>query len=323
MYKEIYKAIKKYDTIVIARHIGADIDAFGSQIALKEIIMNTFKSKKVFTVGAYASKFKFVGAIDKECEDMYNNSLLIVLDTPIVKRIDGVDLDKFSYKIKIDHHPFEEKFCDIELIDEESSSTCELIVDLCNNTKLKMNKYSAERLYMGIIADTNRFLYPCTSPKTLSIGSFLLDQYDIDKTSLYENLYMRNLYEIKFQAYMCDNLKVTENGVGYICITDEIQKKYGVDAATPGNMIHEFTFINELLVWLTFSEDTKQGLIRGSIRSRGPIINTVAMEYNGGGHKLASGVRIKSFDEVPEIIEKLDSLCKEYIENIEKRKDAM
>lgn len=42
IYKQIFKVIKKYDTIVIARHIGADPDALGSQFALKEIILKTF-----------------------------------------------------------------------------------------------------------------------------------------------------------------------------------------------------------------------------------------------------------------------------------------
>ena len=42
MFNEIYEKIKKYDTIVIVRHIGADPDALGSQFALKEIILNLF-----------------------------------------------------------------------------------------------------------------------------------------------------------------------------------------------------------------------------------------------------------------------------------------
>lgn len=42
IYKQIFKQIKKYDIIVIARHIGADPDALGSQFALKNIILGTF-----------------------------------------------------------------------------------------------------------------------------------------------------------------------------------------------------------------------------------------------------------------------------------------
>ena len=51
IYKQIFKVIKKYDTIVIARHIGADPDALGSQFALKEIILKTFPNKKEYVVG--------------------------------------------------------------------------------------------------------------------------------------------------------------------------------------------------------------------------------------------------------------------------------
>lgn len=46
IYKQIFKQIKKYDTIVIARHIGADPDALGSQFALKNIILELFQIKK-------------------------------------------------------------------------------------------------------------------------------------------------------------------------------------------------------------------------------------------------------------------------------------
>ena len=42
IYRKIYKEIKKHDRIVIARHIGPDPDALGSQFGLKELILNTF-----------------------------------------------------------------------------------------------------------------------------------------------------------------------------------------------------------------------------------------------------------------------------------------
>ena len=57
MFNKIYKTIKKYDTIVIARHIGVDPDAMASQLALKETIELTFPKKKVYAVGSGGMKF--------------------------------------------------------------------------------------------------------------------------------------------------------------------------------------------------------------------------------------------------------------------------
>lgn len=315
MYKEIYKAIKKYDEIVIARHTGADIDALGSQLAMQEIIKETFPEKKVYVIGAYSSKFKFVGQLDREEDLKLEKPLLIVLDTPKTSRIDTLDLSKYSFKIKIDHHPLEEKFGDIELVNDKSSSACEVVIDLCNNTKLKMNKIAAERLFMGIVSDTNRFMYPSTSYETMNKAAKLIEEYGVNPPELYEKMYLRDLVELRFEGYMLQNLKVTKNKVAYIKITDEIQKEFNVDAATPGNMIGSLSYINDFIVWVTFSEDKKQNLVRVSIRSRGPVINTIAMQYNGGGHKLASGVKLPDFTLSDALIADLDKLCKEYLEN--------
>ena len=40
IFNQIYKQIKKYNKIVIARHIGADPDALGSTLGLKEAILH-------------------------------------------------------------------------------------------------------------------------------------------------------------------------------------------------------------------------------------------------------------------------------------------
>lgn len=314
MYKKIYKMIKKYNRIVIARHVGADPDALGSTLGLKEIIKNTFPNKEVYVVGSPASKFKYFGTLNQMNEDFYNNSLLIVTDTPDKKRIDGVEVDRFEYVIKIDHHPFIEKYANIELIDEDASSASQMIMDLTFSTKLKMPIKAAENLFMGLIADTNRFLFYYTTPKTFDLVSRLIKETQIDFTKLYGNLYMRPLKERKFQGFIANNFIVTENGFAYANIDEKILLEYGVDAATAGNMVNNFNYIDEILAWGIFSEDKNNGNIRGSIRSRGPIINSVASDFGGGGHIYASGVRLNSFDEVSKIVVELDKACKEYKE---------
>ena len=312
--KKIYKQIKKYDVIVLARHIGADPDALGSTLGLKEVILNTFPNKKVYAVGTPANRHKYIGQLDTFNEEMYNNSLLIVLDTPDIKRIDGVNITDYKNIIKIDHHPFIDKYANIELIDDNASSTCQLILELFFANRLKMTTNIAQNLYLGIVADTGRFMHAYTSKHTFELVTKLLEQTNIDFTSLYEPLYMRPLSEVKFQGYIFENIEVTDNGVGYIKIKDEILKEYGVDSASTGNIISELKCVNEILVWIFLTEDKKSDLIRVNIRSRGPIINEIATKYGGGGHKFASGVRLTSWNEADDLIEDLDNLAKIYIE---------
>lgn len=311
-YKEILKQIKKYNTIVIARHVGADPDALASQIALKDIIVNNFPLKKVYVVGMPASRFKYLGTLDKLTDEMYENSLLIVTDTPDKKRVDGVDTTRFSKTIKIDHHPFVEKYCDIECINDKASSASQIIIDFAFSMKLKITKEAAEKLYIGIVADTNRFLFSYTTPNTFDLVSKLIKETDINFTSLYDNLYLRSLKELKFQSYIINNMIVTENKFGYIKLTDDVLKKFDVDAATAGNMVNNFNYIEDFVSWAVFTEDKNNDFIRGSIRSRGPIINDVAAKFGGGGHKLASGVRLKNFEEVDKLVEALNLECNKY-----------
>lgn len=312
LYKEILKQIKKYNTIVIARHVGADPDALASQIALKDIIVNNFPLKKVYVVGMPASRFKYLGTLDKLTDEMYENSLLIVADTPDKKRVDGVDTTRFSKTIKIDHHPFVEKYCDIECINDKASSASQIIIDFAFSMKLKITKEAAEKLYIGIVADTNRFLFSYTTPNTFDLVSKLIKETNINFTSLYDNLYLRSLKELKFQSYIINNMIVTENKFGYIKLTDDVLKKFDVDAATAGNMVNNFNYIEDFVSWAVFTEDKNNDFIRGSIRSRGPIINDVAAKFGGGGHKLASGVRLKNFEEVDKLVEALDLECNKY-----------
>lgn len=316
MFRKIFKAIKKYDNIVIARHVGVDPDAMASQVALRDAILNTFPKKNVYAVGNGGAKFSYLGKLD-HYEGDGSNTLLIVLDTPDKKRVDFSDVDSFEYKIKIDHHPYVETFCDIEFIDDKSSSTCQLIMEMLYKTKLKATKEIMEKLYLGLVSDTNRFMFNNSTSNTFLVVSKAIKDYDLDISKLYADLYMRPFNEVKLQGYIGQNMKVTDNGVGYIKITDDVLVKFGADVASGGNMINNFNYIEEVLVWLAITEDKKNNIIKINIRSRGPVINTIAEKYNGGGHKLASGAKVMTMDEADSLIQDLDYACSKYIESLE------
>ncbi len=319
MYAKIYEKIEEFDTIVIARHIGVDPDALCSQLALRDAIKLTFPQKKVLAIGSGSTKFSSIGKLDKL--ESISHALLIITDTPDKKRVDSVDFSQFDYSIKIDHHPHVETFCDLELIEDSACSVCEIIMKILLATNLNCNKEIAEKLFMGVASDSNRFLFNSCTSETFNLVAHFIKEYNLDISKLYQILYLRPLNEVRLEGYILTNLIVTKNNFAYINITDDLLKKYNVDSAAAGNMINNFNNINEIIVWATLTEDIKNKQIRVSIRSRGPDIKNLAEKYHGGGHNLAAGVKLKSFEESKKLLEDLDLLVKEYNSTKEKKYD--
>lgn len=315
--KKIYRKIKQYDVIVIARHTSPDPDAIASQIALRDSIKLTFPKKEVYAVGTSVAKFKYYGVLDRIDETTFTkNSLLIACDVPNTSRIDGVDKDAFTEILKIDHHPSDEEFGECDWVDETSSSTCQMIIELLLSTPLKYDRKIAENLYLGVVSDSDRFLISYTTAKTFYLVAELIKKTQIDFTHLYSYLYERPIEEIKFHGYLSENLTITPHGLAYINIDSEILKRYNVDPATPSNMINDFSNIKDVYVWIFVTFDEKNDIYKVNIRSKGPIINEAASNYGGGGHKMASGVRTKNKEDIAKLIDDLDKICEEYQESL-------
>ena len=318
MYKELIEKIKEYNTIVIARHIGVDPDALCSQLALRDAIQLTYPEKKVLAVGTGSQRFLSIGKLDRL--EKVENALLIICDTPDQKRIDSINFEDYSFSIKIDHHPFIQEFCNLEYIEDTATSTCEIIMKILEETELQCNSSIAELLYIGLVSDSNRFLFSsCTSDTFKRIANYI-EKYPFNLEKAYEKLYFRPLNEVRLEGYIALNMKTTENGLGYVIIKDDVISSLGVDSASAGNMINNFNYIKEVVVWVTISEDIKNNQFRLSIRSRGPEINRLLEKYNGGGHKYAAGARVKTEEEAMQIIEDMDQELAKYKERISEGK---
>ena len=312
--KTIFRKIKEYDTIVIARHIGPDPDAICSEIALRDSIRLRFPNKKVYAIGKSVSRFKKFGDLDKVDVKTLKNALLITLDLPNLSRIDGITDLSYKEIIKIDHHPFEENFGGIEWIDDTACSTCQMIAELLFKNNFKLDRNIGSNLFLGIVSDSDRFLLYYTSVKTFKIVTMIIERCDLPFTSLYQKLYERPLNEINFYGHLATNFTLTDNGLLYEFIKKEDILKYNVDNATPSNMINDFNYIQGVNVWLFITYDENLDLYKVNIRSKGPIINEIATRYNGGGHQYAAGVRTSSKDDITNLLKDLDEACKKWNE---------
>ena len=175
MYNSLIEVIEKYDTIVIARHIGVDPDALCSQLALRDTIRLNYPNKKVLAIGTGSAKFAHIGRLDKL--ETVENALLIVTDTPDKKRVDSVDFSQFSSIVKIDHHPNDDVYGDICWVNTQASSCSEIIYDFyaACQAELTLPASAAMVLYAGIVGDTGRFMYDATTPHTLRVAAALVE----------------------------------------------------------------------------------------------------------------------------------------------------
>lgn len=313
LFKQIYKLIKAYDNIVIVRHVGPDPDAIGSQIALRDSIKLTFPNKNVYAIGAGVSRFKYLGSLDKIDVNALTDVLLIVLDVPNFIRIDGIEGLDYKKIIKIDHHPKEDIEGDADFTSSDYSSTAEMVADLIFNSKLDIDKNVAESLFLGIISDSERFLFKNTTVHTFEVVTKLIKDFSIDFLGLYDSLYEKSFNELKFEAYITSNLTITENGLGHIIIDNNVIDELGLDVSAASIVINKYYFIKELIAWVFVTYDERNEIYKVNIRSRGPVINEVASKFNGGGHQYASGARIVKKADVEKLFHELDKACSDYL----------
>ena len=310
--KQILNLIKEYDTILIFRHDSPDFDALGTQFGLYYFLKENFKDKRIYAPGLCNVEIakNLYPINDKLSDDVINSKFLaIVCDTANTDRISDQNYAKADKIIKIDHHPNREPYGFINLVDEDQASCSEWMYQLLTSSpfkKYKISKECAKYFYSGIVGDTGRFEYNSTTSSTLEIASKLVKTgFDIVK-DVYEPMYRKDISIFKSNQYVMNHYKISKNGVAYYILNKDELNELNLDPDNGKMFLSLFNYYDDIKVWCCFVEDSRKNNFRGSIRSRDIVINEVCAKFNGGGHKFASGLRVKNVDEVYKVVEELD-----------------
>ncbi len=314
--KAILQKIKDYDKIFLFRHFRPDGDAVGSTKGMAEIIKLNFPEKKVYLQNADFSDYvAFLGEEDALLPDEeYKDALAIVIDTGTAKRVSNQKFTLCKEIIKIDHHIPTDSYGDLEWVEENRSSACEMIADFYDTFKdeLKINKTAATCIYAGMVTDSGRFRYREVDGDTMRLAGLMLDQ-GVDTDVLYANLYLKDFSLLKFEAYVQNKIKVTKNGVAYIFVSKQMKKKFNLSNEDASAAVSYLDAIRGSLIWIAFIEN--DDAIRVRFRSRFVTVSELAEKYRGGGHACAAGGTVYSKREMKKAIAEADELLKNYKEN--------
>lgn len=310
--QEILEAIKKYDRIIIHRHMRPDPDAIGSQVGLAEVLRASFPDKEIYQAGGPVEGLDYLAVMDDVADEKYQGALVIVTDTANAPRVSDDRFDRGEMLIKIDHHPNDEPYGDLVWVNTKASSCSEIIADFAFSfpDDLTMSKEAARLLYAGIVGDTGRFLYPATTAQTLELSGRLLS-YGFDAAKLNRQLQQISMKVARLSGYLYQNIEADENGAAKVILPKELLEEYGVADSETSKLVSLPGTIDVLLAWAIFVWQP-EGYYRVRLRSKGPVINEIAKRHHGGGHPLASGANARDLEEVEAIYREIQAACRDF-----------
>ena len=314
---EIHEKIKAYKKIIIMPHARPDGDCMGTSFGLKDIIKTSFSDKEVYVVGDEVDYVAFLGSVDKVSDDVFEGALVIVVDTANQERIADQRYGLGEYLIKIDHHIPVSSFGDLEYVDVTRPAAALIILDYYHLFKdeLTMTLEGARALFTGTLTDTGRFKYPGVDGDTFRLIAMLYD-LGLNSQEVYKHLDTKSEALVRFKGYVLLNYEKTEHGVAYIKMTEELVKSYHVSIEEASSMVNELSVFEDCPIWVLLAE-YEEKIVRARIRSKGPAINEIANQFDGGGHAMASGANLGTWERAEELLEVLDAHAKKYKETSE------
>lgn len=296
-FDELRQTIELSQSIAISGHTSPDGDAIGACCALAMSLAELGKDVVVI-LDEYAENFEIIptgGFIVKDVDEEYLPDLYITVDCGDKERLgkNAKLFDETLYTINIDHHISNTFFAKQNYVDDEASSTSEIIFQLIYNYA-PINANIAAAIYAGIVFDTGGFRHSSTSPITMAIVSELME-YDFNFTQIYNSIFhSRKFGEAKIMGVALCNLKQAFGGriVTSIVTAEEINKCQ----VTSDELSEISSYIKGVsqTVASVFMYEKEPGTFKVSMRSEDLVdVSEVAVIFGGGGHIRAAGCTIK------------------------------
>ena len=310
--KRAIDLIKKYNKFLIVSHKNPDGDSIGSQIALVLGLKKMGKKGYIYNQDPPTdrySRFKRINLIHAEKKD-FDEEVIFVLDSAEIERI-GLIKDKLDFSkpiINIDHHISNGRFCDINIVKSNYSSTAEIIYELLNKL-IDLDKEIATYLYIGILTDTGSFRYPNTTSHSLRVASKLVN-YGVVASEVSEFIWFTDPpARIKLLGDVLQSITL-HNNFSIMCITKDMLKTRGAREEDTNEFVDYGLTIQNIKATAMIKE-REGGILKVSLRSKNDVsVQELASEYGGGGHKTAAGFTYKGELKTlkRELEEKLESI---------------
>lgn len=287
--KAFWEAVRNHEVIALFAHVNPDPDANGSRHGLALLIQSQFPEKTVI-----------------ECDERHPlleedgpRALAVITDTANGARVNGDSWQRAAQVARLDHHVKVETLGDPEWVNDEMTAASEMVALLAKDSKLPLPREAAQVLLEGLFADTQRLSIRKTGSETFECAAWLVGQ------GARPDLAVQHLYDCSYKTYTyisrIRSKSRLEGKVLYALMSRNDYLSLGVPFEEAKAHVDALNMVREAQIWVLFTE-MDNGLYSASVRSRKIVIRTIAEEYGGGGHDLASGIKNLTAGQVVELI---------------------
>lgn len=284
-------------SILILTHENPDGDALGSAMALYLFLKK--KGKDVY-VGCKDRVPHFLDFVPHSQEvirlpdDRFYEAGIIVDSAGFYRA--GVDV-KVAKKIRIDHHVGGEFYGRYDYIDPRAPATASLVYNLIEAWDgSAIDRDIATCVYVGLATDTGFFRYSNTTEEVFELAKKLV-RFGADPNYVYRMFSEReSLNKMKLISKVLETLTLYEDGaVAGITIYERFFRETGTDYADSEGLVNYPRSIEGVEVAFALIEKPDEGVWKVSLRSKLRVdVAKIAERLGGGGHKYASGVKIRA-----------------------------
>lgn len=301
-------------SIVVTTHAKPDGDAFGSVIALCEVLKRqgtdvTALFMPPIPPGLMSLTGELQITLFREGDKLPDAELYVVVDTGAWSQVSPIreqlapHLDK---TLVIDHHISGDIEAAHRYINSKAAACCEIIAQFVDELIAHVFEDSvvANALYVGIATDTGWFRFSNTRPQTHELAAKLIAA-GVDHADLYARSEQTERPEkLKLMIRALSSLELLNGNKAAVMV---LRKNDFTETGAFPEETERFVDIPQMVatvqVVVLICEPLDDSPIRISFRSKpGPsAINVadLAANFNGGGHARAAGAKCKgTLDEV-------------------------
>lgn len=289
----MFKAIAQAEHIVLVAHVNPDADTLGSASAFYTYLMRLHKKVTLFCATERIDpRLAFLPWFDKIRHQFPAKADLVVSFDCGAKARLGREID--ASIINIDHHKSNEHYGLFNCIDVSAISTTQVLFDLFNQEKIKINPKMATALYAGLLDDSHAFLAPKSDARSFKMAAHLAEAGAEIQRCSDALFHFNSLAALRLKGLMLSQMQLLFEAEVVVHLVDrEMMLQSGAKEVDCEAALQESMGLPHTRLALLLREN-RDGSIKGSLRSVGERdVEKIAQCFGGGGHHHAAGFNVK------------------------------